>query len=163
MRPVLVLCSVVMLAAPTGAPGTTLRGSPASMTRQYKVAKARDYTFAGSGAEVRRLAALGKLVPLRGSADYRLARVSHPYARPQVRTLVERLAPAYHRACGEPLVITSLTRPKSEQPGNAHTLSVHPAGMAATGCESGARSGSAGRCDAGTCGAAGLRAKTAMW
>jgi hypothetical protein len=130
MRPWQVLASVVVLAAPASAPGTTLRGSPASMVRQHQVAVSRDYSFARSGTEVRRLAALGKLVPLRGGSSYRLSRVSHPYARREVRTLVERLGPAYQAACGESLVVTSLTRPKSEQPGNAHQLSVHPAGMA---------------------------------
>jgi hypothetical protein len=130
IKPVLVMVAAGALSAPMGAPGTTLRGSPASMARQHHVAVARDYTFARSADEVRRLAALGKLVPLRGNADYRLANVAHPYARPQVRTLLERLAPAYRRACGEALVITSLTRAQSEQPPNAHKFSVHPAGMA---------------------------------
>jgi len=130
MRPWLVLASVAVLAAPSEAPGTSLRGSPASMVRQHRVAVSRDYTFARTGAQVRRLAALGKLVPLRGGAGYRLSRVSHPYARREVRLLVERLGPAYRAACGEDLVVTSLTRPKAEQPGNAHELSVHPAGMA---------------------------------
>jgi hypothetical protein len=130
MKPLLALTLAGMAAAPAAAPRTSLRGSPASMERQHEVAVERDYTFTRNDAEVRRLAALGKLVPLKGGADYQLARVSHPYARPQVRTLVERLAPAYRQACGEPLVVTSLTRPTAEQPGNAHQLSVHPAGMA---------------------------------
>jgi len=129
IKPVLVLAAAGALTAPTGA-GTTLKGSPASMVHQHDVAVSRAYTFARSADEVRRLAALGKLVPLHGSPDYRLAGVVHAYARPQVRTLVERLAPAYHKACGEPLVVTSLTRALSEQPPNAHKFSVHPAGMA---------------------------------
>jgi hypothetical protein len=47
-----------------------------------------------------------------------------------VRNLVEVLARAYHGECGEPLVVTSLTRPATRQPDNASPLSVHPAGMA---------------------------------
>ena len=43
---------------------------------------------------------------------------------------VEHLATDYRAATGEPLVITSLTRPDALQPRNAHQLSVHPAGMA---------------------------------
>jgi LysM repeat protein len=56
--------------------------------------------------------------------------VSHPVARPAVRVFVERLAAQYRAACGEKLVVTSLTRPVLEQPRNASDLSVHPAGMA---------------------------------
>jgi nucleoid-associated protein YgaU len=47
-----------------------------------------------------------------------------------VKLFVQRLGAQYRRACGEELVVTSLTRPLSEQPRNASTLSVHPTGMA---------------------------------
>jgi hypothetical protein len=47
-----------------------------------------------------------------------------------VQTFVERLSSQYHNACGERLVVTSLTRPASEQPRNASDRSVHPTGMA---------------------------------
>jgi len=43
---------------------------------------------------------------------------------------VERLGAQYRQACGEELVVTSMTRPLSEQPRNASILSVHPTGMA---------------------------------
>ena len=64
------------------------------------------------------------------TADLELHRVSYPYARPEVRLFLERLASQYRRACGERLVVTSLTRPVSEQPRNASDRSVHPTGMA---------------------------------
>jgi LysM repeat protein len=67
---------------------------------------------------------------MRGNADYELAAVSHPYARPAVKLFVERLSAQYRSACGEKLVVTSLTRPVQQQPRNASDLSVHPAGMA---------------------------------
>jgi hypothetical protein len=130
MRAILAAASMGLVTAGSSAPSISLRGSPASMVRQHHVAVVRDYTFAQSASDVRRLVTLGKLVPLRGNADYRLSRVTHPFARPQVRTWVERVAPEYHRACGEPMVVTSLTRARAEQPKNAHDLSVHPAGMA---------------------------------
>ena len=38
------------------------------------------------------------------------------YARPEVVLFLERLGKQYREACGEPLVVTSLTRPKSSQP-----------------------------------------------
>ena len=111
-------------------PSVTVRGSPASMERQHEMAVASDYTFAASPKDVESLVAKKRLVPVSGGADYALALVSYPYARPEVKTFVERVAADYRKACGEPLVVTSLTRPRSEQPGNAHKLSVHPAGMA---------------------------------
>jgi DNA-directed RNA polymerase specialized sigma24 family protein len=71
----------------------------------------------------------GYLVPLEGSADYSVI-AGYPYARPVVRAFVERLSSRYNEACGEKLVVTSLTRPAARQPRNASPLSVHPAGMA---------------------------------
>jgi LysM repeat protein len=119
---------LVCAAAPVDA--QTLRGSPQAMQLQNSIARQHDYTFLQSGAQVRRFVEAGYLVRLPGSADYELASVSYPYARPAVKLFVERLAAQYRAACGEKLVVTSLTRPVSEQPNNASALSVHPAGMA---------------------------------
>jgi len=69
-------------------------------------------------------------VPLDSTADFVLRDVSFPFARPEVKWFVERLAAEYVRANGAELVVTSLTRPLSKQPPNAHALSVHPTGMA---------------------------------
>ena len=100
------------------------------MQRQNRIAQQHDYTFLRTSSQVRRFVSSGYLERLNGNADYELARVSHPYARPAVRLFVERLANQYRAACGEKLVVTSLTRPVLEQPRNASDLSVHPAGMA---------------------------------
>ena len=108
----------------------TLRGSPSSMVRQHEVAKASDYSFLRDAAEVERLAEAGYLQRVKPTDDFRLANVSHPYARPEVVTFIERLSAQYREACNERLVVTSLTRPVGNQPSNAHKLSVHPAGMA---------------------------------
>jgi hypothetical protein len=108
----------------------SLRGSPQAMQQQNRMAHQHDFTFLRTGAEVRRFVDSGYLVKLPGNADYQLASVSYPYARPAVKLFVERLASQYHQACGERLVVTSLTRPVQEQPRNASSLSVHPAGMA---------------------------------
>jgi hypothetical protein len=53
-------------------------------------------------------------------------------SRTRVETdlFVKRLAGQYRAACGERLVVTSLTRPASLQPRNASDRSVHPTGMA---------------------------------
>ena len=72
----------------------------------------------------------GYLVPVRGNRDFRLNNVSFPYARPEVALFVSRLGAQYRSACGEQLVVTSLTRPHSNQPRNASPRSVHPTGMA---------------------------------
>lgn len=100
------------------------------MRLQNRIAKEHDYTFLRTAADVRRFIDLGLLVPFHGNGDYEIARVSHPYGRPALLTFVERLASQYRAACGEELVVTSLTRPRSSQPRNAHRLSVHPTGMA---------------------------------
>jgi len=120
----------VLLAAAPAAHAQTLRGSTVAMSRQHSVAQQHDFSFLKTSRDVRRFIDLGLLVPVRGNASYELAGVSHPYARPAVRTFIERLSSQYRSACGEQLVVTSLTRPVREQPYNASDLSVHPAGMA---------------------------------
>ena len=107
-----------------------LGGSPASMRHQHGVAVEEDYSFLRTGAQVRALAENGKLVAVASNADFALSDVSYPYARPEVLTFLRRLASQYRAATGERLVVTSLVRPRAEQPSNASPLSVHPAGMA---------------------------------
>lgn len=108
----------------------TLQGSRASMDLQERQAQAHDFTYLANAAQVRRFVANGFLVPVRGNADYETHGVSFPYARPEARLFVERLASQYRGACGEKLVVTSLTRPQNGQPRNASARSVHPTGMA---------------------------------
>jgi LysM repeat protein len=110
--------------------GQTLKGSSASVDRQHDVAVEHDFSFLDSTGEVRRFVNLGLLVQITGGRHYELGAVSFPYARPAVRTFIERLSGQYEASCGEPLVVTSLTRPVDKQPRNASELSVHPAGMA---------------------------------
>lgn len=110
--------------------GQDLRGSRASMDIQERQARAHDFTYLANAEQVRRFVANGFLVPVRGNADYEIHGVSFPYARPEVQLFVERLASQYRGACGEKLVVTSLTRPMNRQPANASARSVHPTGMA---------------------------------
>lgn len=102
------------------------------MKEQHRRALEYDYDFLRNAAEVRHFVNLKLLVPLEGNDDYQLDdEVSFPYARPEVRTFIERLSHQYRAACGEVLVVTSLTRPKSHQPRNSSKRwSVHPTGMA---------------------------------
>jgi LysM repeat protein len=124
------LAGMVFLAGVSKADAQSLRGSPQTMQQQHRVALQHDYTFIQTSAQLRRFVDAGLLVRLPGNRDYELAAVSHPFARPAVKLFVERLSAQYRSACGEKLVVTSLTRPAREQPRNASSLSVHPAGMA---------------------------------
>jgi nucleoid-associated protein YgaU len=114
----------------TAANTVSLRGSAASMDEQNDQAKRHDFTFVREASQLRRFAEAGLLVPVAGNVNYRLKDVSFPYARPAVRLFIERLSKQYRQACGEQLVITSLTRPLANQPRNASPRSVHPTGMA---------------------------------
>lgn len=116
------------LAAPAAA--QSLRGSPWSVTRQNRAAQDHDFTFLTNGRGVRDFVSKGYLVHVPGDANYTLAAVSFPYARPEVKLFIERMAAQYRAGCGERLVVTSLTRPRSAQPNNASRRSVHPTGMA---------------------------------
>ena len=125
------LFALALAVWPGEAEAQTLRGGTASMEEQYEQARLHDFTKLRDPSHVNRFVELGLLVPLKGNRDYRLHQVSFPYARPEVRLFVERLAQQYRAACGEQLVVTSLTRPVSHQPRNSSKLySVHPMGMA---------------------------------
>ena len=118
----------LLLAVP--AAGQSLRGSLSSVTRQYRVAQDHDFTFLRSADQILRFVDAGYLIHVPGNAHYVIANVSYPYARPEVKLFLERLGAQYMAACNERLVITSLTRPSTDQPDNASGRSVHPTGMA---------------------------------
>lgn len=121
-----ILCT--LLAAPLAA--QSLRGSNASVARQFRKAREHHFTFLTSARQIRTFAEEGYLVRLQGNGNYTLASVTYPYARPATKLFIERIAAQYRAACGEPLVVTSLTRPRNGQPDNASSRSVHPTGMA---------------------------------
>jgi len=128
----LVAAAVVTLilgAAPRAA-AQSLRGSPATVDRQQLAALQHEFTFLSDATHVRRFVDAGYLVPIRSNADYQVKRISFPYARPEVGLFLSRLGRQYRDACGETLVVTSLTRPATRQPRNASPRSVHPTGMA---------------------------------
>jgi hypothetical protein len=126
---------LAVLALVAGAPVSPafageLGGSPESMEAQHEAAVEADYSFLRKPGDVEHLVELGKLVEVKRSDDFTLAGVSYPFTRPEVLSFIEHFAREYHEVAGERLVVTSLTRPTSLQPANAHDLSVHPAGMA---------------------------------
>lgn len=108
----------------------SLRGSRASLDVQNRVARDHDYTYTSTPSQVRSFVNSGYLVPVRANRDFDLHAVSFPYARPEAEVFIRRLASQYRAACGEKLVVTSLTRPRNSQPRNASARSVHPTGMA---------------------------------
>lgn len=109
----------------------TLRGSSAAMQRQHAVALDLGYAFVRTPGEMTRLEGDGELVRMEGNENYGFRQgVTSLVARPEMRTFIERLSSEYHAACDEKLIVTSLTRPTTRQPRNAHRLSVHPAGIA---------------------------------
>ncbi len=115
---------------PSGTHAQSLRGSPASLDVQNRMARLHDYTYIDTARRVRFFVEQGWLVRVRPNRNFTLHAVSFPYARPQVALFLERLASQYRAACGEKLVVTSLTRPTDRQPRNASDRSVHPTGMA---------------------------------
>ena len=129
-RSVAVALTMALVLAPARARGDGLAGSPASMANQHEIALKEAYSFLRTSGDVRDLASMGALVPVLDNENLTLSKVSYAFARPEVRTFLERFAASYRAATGSRLVVTSLTRPANGQPRNAHKLSVHPAGMA---------------------------------
>jgi LysM repeat protein len=109
----------------------TLKGSSQSMTRQNQEAVRYGYSFLENGQAVSQFVDRGHLVKISANRYMDLHDVSYPYARPGVKMFLDRLASQYQAACGEKMVVTSLTRPLNRQPSNASRSSVHPTGMAA--------------------------------
>lgn len=107
-----------------------LGGSMSSMRKQYQIARQNDFTFLRTPAQVREFVREERLEPVESNDVLLVNKVSFPFARPAVALFIERLSGQYFAATGERLVVTSLTRPTSRQPRNAHRLSVHPTGMA---------------------------------
>lgn len=135
VTPLLIFLGALLLAFPEQVAAinvdVTLRGSPNSMIRQNEVAKGLGYTFVETAADVEDFVERGDLIPIPGNEHYVVDDgVSYPVARPEIRLFIERLAKQYREGTGEKLVVTSLTRPSTEQPRNSHDLSVHPAGIA---------------------------------
>ncbi len=134
LRPALrhaVLLASLATAATPALPAASLRPTHASLLRQSAGARQAGFTYLESDAQVDDFVRRGLLVTLSDNDDYTIhPDVRHPAARPEVKLFVERLAHEYRQACGEPLVVTSLVRPRDRQPWNSDPLSVHPTGMA---------------------------------
>jgi hypothetical protein len=129
MRRLRLLFALLALPA-ASASASDLGGSRATLREVHAIAKQNDFTFLRTAAQIREFVEKERLVEVVENEYLAVHKVSFPYTRPVIRTFIERLAEQYHRATGDKLVVTSLTRPTSMQPRNASRWSVHPAGMA---------------------------------
>ena len=109
----------------------SLRGSPRSLDRQSAAAVTHGSSWLKDAEEVKRAVADGRLVKVKTTRDLALGKVRHPYARPALKLLLDRLAGQYRRACGRRLVVTSLVRPQDQRVKGTSPRTVHPTGMAA--------------------------------
>jgi hypothetical protein len=96
----------------------------------YRQAVRGGLDFYETTTQVRRAVVRGELVALTGNANYTVSNVRTPYVRPQTKSFIADLAVDYRRTCGEPMVVTSATRPMSRKLANSSSLTVHPTGMA---------------------------------
>lgn len=126
----LLLPMLLALPAASASAANGLGGSRTTLLEVYRIAKQNDFTFLRTASQVREFVEKDRLVEVTENEHLVVSRVSFPFTRPIVKTFIERLAEQYHRATGDKLVVTSLTRPKSRQPRNSSPWSVHPTGMA---------------------------------
>ena len=108
----------------------SLRGSPASIDRQYRTAVAYGYSFVNSARSVPDYVNTRQLERVKPDRHLELHDVSFPYAVAATREFLLGLSQQYYNSCGEKLTVTSLLRPRDRQPRNSVDRSVHPAGMA---------------------------------
>ncbi len=126
-----VLIPGLLLMLPGASQAQSLRVSAASMDLQNQQATLHGFTFARTSDEVRGLIESGAIVPVTGNQHFAIKEgVTFPYARAEVQAFLDLLGKHYYEACGEQLVVTSLTRARNRQPRNASKRSVHPTGMA---------------------------------
>jgi hypothetical protein len=124
------LVTLIAHLPPHEASAQTLRGSRAAVDRMHSHAVDHGHYFYLTSEGIRRAVERGTLLPLRPNQNYTVHAVSYPYVLPATLTFVERLAAQYRQACGERLVVTSATRPRSMRLANSVAKSVHPTGMA---------------------------------
>jgi hypothetical protein len=122
--------AVAGLLAPQPLLAQSLRGSTNSVDRMYAHAVNNGIYFYKTGDGIRKAGSEGRFVRLGGNSNYATSGVSYPYVRPETRTFVQRLGAQYRAACGERLIVTSASRPKSMRLLNGVRKSVHPTGMA---------------------------------
>jgi LysM repeat protein len=122
--------AAILLLTANQAQGQTLKGSPASVKKQYTLAQSYGFRFIQTPNEVAPVVNSGKLQRVSANRHLELHSVSYPYAVAETKLFLDRLSQQYQSACGEKLTVTSLLRPANKQPANSVARSVHPTGMA---------------------------------
>lgn len=108
----------------------TLKGSAASIDKQYRAAVSYGFSFVNTASALRSNMSTNRLIKVTPDRYLDLHDVSYPYAVPGTRLFLTRLSQQYYTTCGEKLTVTSLLRPRDRQPANSVAHSVHPTGMA---------------------------------
>lgn len=128
----LVGCALIVpIVSDASLEAASLTPSRPGLLRQVRAARDHGFAYAQNDSDVREMLDRGALVRITGDSNLVVKwGVGQPYARPEVKLFLDRLSAQYRGACGKRLVVTSLVRPKSRQPRNSSTLSVHPTGMA---------------------------------
>jgi len=108
----------------------TLKGSAASIDKQYRTAVAYGFSFVNTAHSLNSHLNSNQLVRVSPDRYMALHDVSYPYAVPGTKLFLSRLSAQYYSMCGEKLTVTSLLRPRDRQPANSVARSVHPTGMA---------------------------------
>lgn len=108
----------------------TLKGSAASIDKQYRTAIAYGFSFVNTARSLQSHMHSNQLVKVTPDRYIALHDVSYPYAVQGTKLFLSRLSAQYHSQCGEKLTVTSLLRPRDRQPANSVAHSVHPTGMA---------------------------------
>jgi LysM repeat protein len=124
------LLALLSLSLAVPAAAQSLRGSQASVQKMYTRAVMNDLDFLRTSKSLYESVRDGELVMISITMDMTLDKVSYPFVLPRTRDVLNVFAAKYHEACGERLVVTSASRPRTEQPRNASPQSVHPTGMA---------------------------------
>jgi LysM repeat protein len=108
----------------------TLKGSAASIDKQYRAAVSYGFSFVKTASALQSNMSTNRLIRVTPDRYLDLHDVSYPYAVPGTRLFLSRLSQQYYNTCGEKLTVTSLLRPRDRQPANSVAHSVHPTGMA---------------------------------
>lgn len=122
--------AIVLMVCASLAQAQTLKGSAASIDKQYRTAVAYGFSFVNTAQSLKSHLNSDQLVRVTPDRYMTLHDVSYPYAVPGTKLFLSRLSAQYFSMCGEKLTVTSLLRPRDRQPANSVAHSVHPTGMA---------------------------------
>lgn len=131
LRP-LATCIALCIGLSAGvADAASLSPTRRALLRQDAYARANGLSRLQDDRAIKEMVRRGGLRLIPGNENYEVKEdVRHPYGLPETKLFIEQISAAYHETCGEPLVVTSLVRPRNRQLQNSSPLSVHPTGMA---------------------------------